>query len=608
MAGDSSKKFTDKDKDRLFQEFRKWETGQGAEVTEAPNRINKILERYGSSLEQVANNPEWLLGSTGKENSQEYQDLYDKFQDVMRANQEFAGADEAKSQEIEYLRSKKTLYVFNPWNNHFVKQLREKNTNLIKSEAKAVQTAEQATQTVEQATQKRDQVLEENKGLVEESKQVKAESEEVRKLNDELQARISVYEQTYSLNMSEKFTSTASPNATIVSKVKSNTPIFDLCNHGITKIAEKTSKQKIKKGQLPDHDYHMESTIGKVREACKDDSADFIPGSLNQFDQTELMHICFLVNCKSDEKQKDGWTETVRDNADIGEVIDRFLGDGNGIPDIKTRDKFGFSEPELVARVAPPSKVKAYLERVSKPVDIKLEHMLAYHTGNDLYEMAQIYQKYSTDSNKKIRAGNSTDDLCRILRHKSIEDRMTVMNIYEQLSRPVKNKVYEGNSVVSIMMNWSNGRDKERTEGHRDILFGILRKFHELGGEPTEKNDHINSTSELHESAEVILHGGINALGYYVREMGGELTPSVTLKGMNGSLCDHLYPYDRASDYESDYVLNRNMKRTYHEFDMLSKEDKKTYNKLLAEQTINRSQVLHNEEDSDIKLLAAEVS
>ncbi len=116
MSNDYPKKLTEQDERRIYQELIKLRTGDGSEVTEAPKRIDRILEKYGGGLGHVAENPEWLLGQGNGSSPTEYAELYQEFQKAMQYNRELANDDASKAEEIETLRGGGRIYVFNPFN------------------------------------------------------------------------------------------------------------------------------------------------------------------------------------------------------------------------------------------------------------------------------------------------------------------------------------------------------------------------------------------------------------------------------------------------------------------------------------------------------------
>ncbi len=558
MSDGNLKQISEKDRDRLFQEFRKLETGEGSEVTGAPKRINAILKSYGSSLADIASNPERLLGASSAQNSEEYQTLYDKFQEAMRANYALAEADAIKTEEIERLRSRRTVYVLNPWNNDLVKQLRKRNVDLIKSE-------ENARRETEQATQRAEQVIQENNVLAPRNRELEIK-------NKKLELELLTYRKEAQAGILDKFTFKAKPiskSRTIVSKLKSSTAIFK--NYGYKNIDDLAND--------------LES--GKVR---------FTPGVLNDDtvfgdgDQTELMFACSITRISKKRGVVDG-------SSTIDRIINHFL-DGDGIPDITVRveGRYRQGEPIHVAVTASPSIVRRYFEKVGCLVDVKLTDFLHGRQGSELYEMAQIYQEFSSDSNKKKGEKKSTDELVEIMmgdsvrslsscgepiKDRPIEDRLIIMDIYEKLHRPIKNEIYMESTALdmytesckiwnnvttlSIVMGFSYRR--EPFINNSEIMDGcrLLEKFHNLGGGITE-NKGIYEFGKHHESAGVILCGGINALTYYVREMGGHPNPSVGLRNIEESV--------------------------NYEIDMLPEEDKKIYQQLLSEYSLSCSETL----------------
>ena len=87
-----------RDAEKLSTLLRKAADNNGSEGPQAINQINRILHKYNSSIDKVADNPGWLLGEGGSE------ELQQRLNEFIDANRELSRQNDAISRENQRLR------------------------------------------------------------------------------------------------------------------------------------------------------------------------------------------------------------------------------------------------------------------------------------------------------------------------------------------------------------------------------------------------------------------------------------------------------------------------------------------------------------------------
>ncbi len=521
MSNDYPKKLTEQDKERLYQKLNELRTGDGSEVAKTTEEIDRILKKYGGSLHHVAENPERLLGEGDGNKSDKYVELSQKFQEVVQANGAFKDSCASKAEEIETLKAEKAVYILNPFRHVTLERLivdrqyLKEGNNLLEEEVTNLMLEnEQLKLGLERV---KEEIRIARKGIndlhdidiAEELQLFKhstphEEGDVFNKLEEWHRRNILLKHENSSLKHEKS--APEAPNKSGVFGIFNSKPPADgstIKSKGhiesliFAKYSTRMSRDEYKhlgSDRFPECNGFRSALLRGLGDVEKmlAKGIVFSPGALNVHNQTELAHLCF-TSLRVEYEEEMYFNES-RDL--INKLVDRFIGEGGGVPDIKTKDKFGYTEPQLVAQAASPDRVEAYLKRVGCLVDIPLEHMLAFTKGDDLHKMADLYVKYSSDALKAKSEMQATDELCRIIKnilpHSKTNgvlvnglERLGIMNIYSKLSRQVTSYNYcENGTAVTTVMNITG--DYVTYPEEEKVMFEVLKKFHELGGRPAK--------------------------------------------------------------------------------------------------------------------------